>query len=228
MKTETLWVKLCGIMRAEDARCAQLAGVDAIGLVFVPESARSLSLEQARALDEQIGPGIERIGLFMNASTDWVDAVLQAVQLDRLQFHGQESPGDCERFDRAYIKALGFGDVATAGDTDRSNRQTQWLARAREYASADALLIDSHGSGQMGGSGETSDWSALAQTVQSLDQPWILAGGLRPDNVGDALEQVNPAGIDFSSGVETQPGVKDHGKIHQLMRALETVSSNRR
>lgn len=227
MNADSLWVKMCGVTRAEDAHCAQRAGVDAVGLVFVPKSPRSLSLEHAKALDQAMDQGIERVGLFMDASPDWIEAVLAAVKLDRLQFHGHESPADCERFGRAYIKALGFGDIASGVGEDQAARRDPWLDHARQYASADALLIDSHGSGQMGGSGETSDWQALAHTVEALDRPWVLAGGLRPDNVGHALGHLHPAGIDFSSGVETQPGIKDHGKIQQLMSTLDAVSSSK-
>ncbi len=226
MTVSDLWVKLCGITQAEDAHCAHRAGVDAVGLVFVPQSPRSLTLDQAKALDQRMDDGLERVGLFMDAPSDWVAAVLDTIRLDRLQFHGSESANECERYGMPYIKALGFADVAGASADDRPMRQAQWLARAHQYRQADALLIDSHGSGQMGGSGETSDWQALSYTARQLDRPWILAGGLRPDNVAQALIEVDPHGIDLSSGVETQPGIKDHGKINELMRSLERVASH--
>lgn len=210
-----VWVKLCGITRPEDAHCAIEQGVDALGFVFVPRSSRCLDLSQdldwINALDGQI----ERVGLFMDAEADWIEKVLDRVSLDTLQFHGQESVDACEAWGLPYLKALSINDPLNASD---------WRQKAKAYASAKALLLDSHASGQMGGTGQVGDWQRLGELIEGWSQPWILAGGLNPDNVCVALDALKPAGIDLSSGIESQPGIKDHGKIEHLMRQLRTLN----
>jgi len=210
-----MWVKICGITRAEDAEQLVDAGVDAMGLVFVPQSSRALSMDAAKQLAELVGSDIQRIGLFMDASPEFIKEVLDQVPLDALQFHGQETPAECEQFERPYLKALGLADAI---------RDEDWLKRASGYQNATALLIDSHASGQMGGTGQSGDWDRLKRLTASLDKPWIMAGGLGPHNVHQAILACSPDGVDLSSGVESQPGHKDHGKIEALMSAIGAVS----
>jgi len=210
-----VWVKICGVTRSTDVEQLLSAGVHAMGLMFVPQSPRALTIDAAQRLAEKAGSGIQRIGLFMDASPDWVNEVLSHVPLDALQLHGQEAPSECERFGRPYIKALGLADEMSDED---------WMKRALEYQSAAALLIDSHASGQMGGTGQTGDWERLKRLTASLDKPWIMAGGLGPNNVHQAISACSPDGVDLSSGVESQPGHKDHGKIDELMSAIGAVS----
>lgn len=210
-----VWVKICGVTRLEDAEKLKSAGVHAMGLMFVPQSPRALTIDAASKLAHQTGSGLQRIGLFMDASPDWVNEVLSQVPLDVLQFHGQETPAECERFGRPYLKALGLADQISDED---------WLDRAAGYQTAAALLIDSHASGQMGGSGQTGDWERLTRLTASLDKPWIMAGGLGPQNVHQAILACQPDGVDLSSGVESQLGHKDHGKIEQLMSAIGAAS----
>ena len=172
-------------------------------------------MDQARDLATLVGSGVQRIGLFMDASPKFVEEVLKEVPLDALQFHGQETPAECEQFGRPYLKALGLADAISDED---------WLKRASGHQNAVALLIDSHASGQMGGTGQAGDWGRLTRLSGELDMPWIMAGGLGPHNVTKAILACSPDGVDLSSGVESQPGHKDHGKIDALMSAIGAVS----
>ncbi|MGY6631721.1 MAG: phosphoribosylanthranilate isomerase [Wenzhouxiangella sp.] len=194
-------VKICGITRIEDALACAEAGVDAIGLVFVEASKRAVDIDQARAICRALPPFIQRVGLFMDAEPARVQAVLDGVALDCLQFHGNEAAAECRRFQRPWIKALAM---------------KQGEVPHQAYAEADALLLDSHAPGQLGGSGETFDWAS----VPNLARPWILAGGLTPDNVALAIERLQPPAVDVSSGVETAPGIKNVNLINQFMKAI--------
>ncbi|MGY6589052.1 MAG: phosphoribosylanthranilate isomerase [Wenzhouxiangella sp.] len=194
-------VKICGITRIEDALACAAEGVDAIGLVFVEASKRAVDVDQARAICRSLPPFIQRVGLFMDAEPARIEAVLDAVPLDCLQFHGKESAADCQRYCRPWIKALAM-------------QQDEVPFEA--FDGADALLLDSHAPGQLGGSGETFDWGA----VPRLARPWILAGGLNPDNVAGAIQRLRPSAVDVSSGVETAPGIKNGNLINQFMKAI--------
>ncbi|MGY6553836.1 MAG: phosphoribosylanthranilate isomerase [Wenzhouxiangella sp.] len=195
-------VKICGITRSEDALAAAAAGADALGLVFVAKSARCLGLDAAAAIVRGLPPFINRVGLFMDPAPEQVRQLLLTVGLDTLQFHGSESPEFCASFGRPWIKALAMGE-AHLPDWD------QW-------AQAQALLLDSHGGGKLGGSGHRFDWTR----IPVLERPWILAGGLDPYNVGAACRQLRPAAVDVSSGVEKSPGIKDHGKMQEFIEAV--------
>ena len=196
-------VKICGITSIEDAIAAEQAGADAIGLVFVQASQRAVSVEQAQAICRALGPFVNRIGLFMNAAADEVNSILARVPIDTLQFHGSEPAAFCQNFSRPWIKALAMG-----GD-----ESPDW----RAFSSADALLLDSHGGGKLGGSGQTFDW----EQVPVMDRPWILAGGLAPNNVAEACQTLRPDAVDVSSGVEIQPGIKDHKAMNAFIKAVK-------
>ncbi|MEN1727592.1 MAG: phosphoribosylanthranilate isomerase [Pseudomonadota bacterium] len=194
--------KICGITRAEDiALCAEV-GVDAIGLVFVEKSPRYVSTDQAAMLVREAPPFVTRVGLFMNAEAEQVEDVLARVAIDVLQFHGNESAAFCKQFSRPWIKALAL---------NRSDDQT-----FAEYAEADALLLDAHAGSTMGGSGESFDWSA----IPDLPRPWILAGGLNPDNVAEACRIARPHAVDVSSGVESRPGIKNDSLVQRFFNAV--------
>lgn len=195
-------VKICGITRREDAFAAAAAGADALGLVFVENSARWVDLDAASAIVRGLPPFVNRVGLFMDPSAERVRQVLQAVGLDTLQFHGAESPEFCASFDRPWIKALAMGEA----------RLPDW----EQWVQAQALLLDSHGGGKLGGSGHSFDWTR----IPALEQPWILAGGLDPYNVGAACRQLRPDAVDVSSGVEKSPGIKDHRKMQEFIEAV--------
>ncbi|TVQ35222.1 MAG: phosphoribosylanthranilate isomerase [Wenzhouxiangella sp.] len=196
-------VKICGITRIEDALAAAEAGVDAIGLVFVKRSSRCVSLDDAAEICAALPPFVNRVGLFMDQPEAEVWAGLDRVRLDWLQFHGAESEDYCARFGRPWIKAIAMADSDAAWEQHRH---------------ADALLLDSHASGELGGSGKRFDW----ERVPRLGRPWILAGGLDPGNVAQACRQLKPAGVDVSSGVEIRPGIKD-GKL--MKRFIEAVKN---
>ncbi|MGF1644662.1 MAG: phosphoribosylanthranilate isomerase [Thiotrichales bacterium] len=202
-------VKVCGITRIEDALVAAEAGVDAIGLVFYPNSARAVEAEQAAHIARALPPLVTCVGLFVNATPETIAAVLDVVPLQLLQFHGDECPSDCGRFGLPYLKAVSMRaglDLARYADT---------------YPDASGFLLDSHGGGKAGGTGERFDW---ALTPRSFARPWLLAGGLNADNVADAIQRTRPWGIDLSSGVESAPGVKSAEKIKALMNEVRRVN----
>lgn len=195
-------VKICGITRVEDALAAATAGADAIGLVFADQSTRQIDPERGRAICRVLPPFVTRVGLFMDASTEAVESILDQVPLDWLQFHGREDQDFCRQFGRPWMKALAMGGERPDDPAD--------------YELADALLLDAHAPGQAGGSGATFDWTR----VPRLDRPWVLAGGLNPTNVAEACRRLKPDAVDVSSGVEVRPGVKSDKLIHDLIKAV--------
>lgn len=200
-------VKVCGITRVEDALVASHAGVDAIGLVFYAPSPRHVSIEQARRIVAELPPFVSVVGLFVDASSEEVRAVLQQVALDVLQFHGNESAAYCRQFKRRYIKAVRMGD-----DVDLT-------AIGREHAQASALLVDAYVPGVAGGTGETFDWRRLPAERNS---PLILAGGLDPDNITQAIHATAPWGVDVSGGVEYRD---DNGKRHAGVKSPQAINA---
>jgi phosphoribosylanthranilate isomerase len=206
-------IKICGITRIEDAECASREGADAIGLVFAPESPRCISVEQARAIAAATPPFVTRVGLFVNAAKDDVQAVLGAVPIDLLQFHGEEEPAYCGTFGRPYIKAI------------RMRPELDVLAEAARYADAAGFLLDAFDTTARGGTGVSFNWTRIPADI---GKPLILAGGLTPDNVAEAVRSVRPYAVDVSSGVEASPGrspaIKDHAKIRAFIQAVRNVS----
>ncbi|SIN85880.1 phosphoribosylanthranilate isomerase [Sulfurivirga caldicuralii] len=201
-------VKICGITRPEDALAAANAGADAIGLVFYPDSPRAIDIATAWEILEVVPPFVTTVGLFVDADPEWIEEILVEVPLDVLQFHGNESPEQCEQFAHPYIKA-----IRMRPDTDLS-------AIAKRYADAQGLLLDTYRPGVPGGTGEVFDWSLVQQPC---DKPIILAGGLTPDNVADAIAQVQPWAVDVSGGVEKEKGLKDSSKINAFMAAVKAA-----
>ncbi|MGM0594872.1 MAG: phosphoribosylanthranilate isomerase [Pseudomonadota bacterium] len=204
-------VKICGITCAEDALAAVAAGADAIGLVFYAPSPRAVSAEQAAAIVETLPPFVTTVGLFVNAAADEVADVLERVPLDRLQFHGDEEAAFCASFARPWIKAV---RMAEGVELERV---------AQQYRGAGALLLDSYRKGVHGGTGHTFDW---ARIPPGLRMPIILAGGLGPQNVTEAIRQVHPYAVDVSSGVELEKGIKDADKITAFMRGVEIADGD--
>ncbi len=194
-------IKFCGIARSEDALAAAQCGADAIGLIFAEGSPRQLDVAMAAAIAAAVPVFVSRVALFRDASADRVREVIRAVPVELLQFHGEESPDYCVQFNRPWLKAVPMGRLA---DPDAV---TGYL---REYAAAAGFVFDSHGGGSLGGSGRSFDWSRLPAPACART---ILAGGLDPDNVRAAIEQVRPWAVDVSSGIESAPGIKDHAKM---------------
>lgn len=199
-------VKVCGITRPEDGLAAAMLGVDAIGLVFYRPSPRAVNIPTAKRIIKVLPPFVTTVGLFVNALATEVHDVLRQVPLDLLQFHGDEAPDYCVAFGRPFIKAVPMSTGADVADY------------ARRFEMAAGLLLDSHGGGKTGGSGQRFDWTAIPADV---DQPIVLAGGLNPDNIADAIRQVRPFGVDVSSGVESAKGVKDHELMRLFMRRID-------
>jgi len=205
-------VKICGITRPGDALSAVELGADAIGLVFYPPSSRALSIAAAREVIAVLPPFVSTVGLFLNPDPTEVEAVLAEVALDLLQFHGQESPAECERYGRPYIKAVPMAETSAA----------EVLAYAGRFPGARGLLLDSHVGGGLGGLGKRFDWSRIPP---ALPRPLILAGGLNPDNIAEVIPH-RPYAVDVSSGVESAPGIKDPAKIRDFMAALRDAPAS--
>ena len=197
-------IKICGITRPGDAEQALALGADTVGCVFHAASARHVTAEIAQDIQVAVGDAGTLVGLFVDPTVDQVQAVLDRVDLDVLQFHGQESPAFCEQFQRPYLKA-----VAMSADVDLS-------AVNRAYESARGLLLDSAHEGQFGGTGHRFDWDWIDA---GLENRLMLAGGLNADNVGEAIRQVRPAAVDVSSGVERDKGIKDSDRMRAFIEA---------
>ena len=200
--------KICGITRIEDGLVAAEAGADAIGLVFYDKSPRAVDVRQARAILAALPPFVTSVGLFVNASRCFIGEVLDAVPLDVLQFHGDETPEQCEGHGRPWFKAL------------RVRPGDDLHAEARRFAGARAILLDAYVPGVPGGTGERFDWSLIPA---DLPMPLILAGGLTPDNVTEAIASVRPYGVDVSGGVEAAKGIKDAAKVAAFIRRVRGV-----
>ncbi len=199
-------VKICGITRPQDGVAAVAAGAHAIGLVFHPVSPRNVSIAQAQAIVAELPPLVCVVALFVDAAEQLIREVLAGVALDLIQFHGDESPDACRLYGRRYLKVLharpGF-DLAAA---------------ATRYQDAAGLLIDAFVPGVAGGSGRTFDWAVVPA---ALPRPLVLAGGLNASNVAAALDRVRPYAVDVSSGVETEPGIKDLTRIRAFMQTVQ-------
>lgn len=200
--------KICGITRVEDALVAAEAGADAIGLVFYGKSPRAVSVQQARQIISALPPFITTVGLFVNASRCEIGEILDAVPLDALQFHGDETPADCEGHRRPWFKAL---RVRVGEDI---------AAHAARYTGASAILLDSFVAGVPGGTGEVFDWSMVPD---ELTKPLILAGGLTAENVQQAITQVRPFAVDISGGVEQSKGIKDAVKVREFVERVRSA-----
>lgn len=201
-------IKCCGMTRVEDALLAARLGADAIGLVFTARSKRKVSLQQARAIRRALPPFVTSVALFMDDEAAFVEEVIKAVQPDLLQFHGNEADDWCAQFGQRYLKAIAMGEGAAA------------LSRLHDYPGAAALLLDGHAAGEAGGSGKAFDWSLLPH---GFAQPLVLAGGLHAGNVGAAIRAARPWAVDVASGVESAPGIKDAGKLHDFIAAVRAA-----
>lgn len=204
-------VKICGITRLEDGLAAAEAGADAIGIVFYPQSKRYLAPDQARELISRLPPFLTVIGLFVDTPPEAINRIADDCRLDGVQLHGDEPPKGCVGLNRRAIKAV---RVATAQD----------LALAERFP-VSAVLLDSKVSGHYGGTGVAVDWQVL-QGFQPRC-PWILAGGLCPDNVAEALLSLSPYGVDVSSGVESAPGIKDFERMKVFMAEVRAAMARK-
>ena len=202
-------VKICGITRVADALAAAEAGADAIGLVFYADSPRAVTEAQAAKIVAALPPWVSSVGLFVSAPRREIDAVLTQVRLDYLQFHGDEAPDVCD-LGMPYIKAV------------RMREGVDVSAAATRYRAARALLLDTYDANIAGGTGQTFDWTRIPRDVA---KPIILAGGLTPQNVAQAIRTARPYGVDVSGGVEVTKGIKDKTRIMAFMRAVTEADS---
>ncbi len=201
-------IKICGITTQQDARFVAGCGADAIGLVFHARSPRFIPIEQAAEIRRVIPAFVTLTALFMDEDKAWVQQVIDQLHPDCLQFHGAEPPEFCEQWNLPYIKAIPMGSVDDAA------------GYAAAYSKAQGFLLDSNVAGRQGGSGDTFDWSKIPS---SFPYPLILAGGLTPYNVADAITRVQPWAVDVSSGVESSRAVKDGRLIQQFCKEVFRV-----
>lgn len=206
-------VKLCGITRAEDAALAVAAGADALGVVLA-ESPRRVSLEQAERALADVPPFVARVGVFVDADSAFVAEAVERLGLHAVQYHGDEQPEACASAPAPVIKALRVG-------------RAEDLAAAEAYRGAvAALLLDGRVEGAYGGTGVAFDWRSVAPAVPSW-VPVVVAGGLRADNVADAISVLAPYAVDVSSGVEREPGAKDPGAVKRFIAAVRAADEER-
>ena len=205
-----LKVKICGITNATDALAAVEAGADALGFVFAAGSPRTITSARVAQIIARVPALVAKVGVFVDPSADFVRGVLAECELDVLQFHGKETPVFCRQFGRKVIKAA----------------RVQGAASLQELAIFDqeVWLLDSYVPGASGGTGASFNWELACEATRQ--HRWVmLAGGLTPENVGRAINQVRPYGVDVSSGVEQRPGEKDAAKIRRFIREARAALS---
>ncbi len=201
-------IKFCGLTRPGDVRMAGELGVDAIGFVFAEKSPRRIAAEEARAMRQALAPLVDAVALFMDTPADDVREVVRHVRPSLLQFHGSEDDAFCRGFGVPYLKAIAMGSEIVG--------QHPASLQVR-YPAASGFLFDSHVAGEPGGSGQPFDWSRIPAGIQ---KPFVLAGGLTPDNVFDAICATLPWGVDVSSGIESAPGIKDGDKMRHFVEQV--------
>lgn len=194
-------IKFCGFTRADDIDRAVALGVDALGFVMWSKSARSVNVEQLAVLSARVPAFVTRVGLFVDQPAEFIEQCLP--YLDMIQFHGNETPEDCQRFSLPWLKALRMRD------------EIDLAHEAKRYHQAQALLLDAYRPGMPGGTGEAFDWSRIPA---NLAKPVILAGGLTVDNIAEAVRYVAPYAVDVSGGIEASHGCKDAAKMASFVR----------
>ena len=199
-------VKICGFTRKSDVVNAALLGVDAIGLVFYPPSPRCVSPDTAADIVRALPPFVTVVALFVDEESETIRDILHQVPVDLLQFHGDESPELCGSFRVPYIKAVRMNSEVDIGEIEK------------RYSDARGLLLDAYHPDQKGGTGLQFDWGLIPR---KSCMPVVLAGGLNPDNVQDALDRVRPFAVDVSSGVESGKGLKDMNKVAAFLREVQ-------
>ena len=196
-------IKICGITNLDDGLEAIAAGVDALGFVFVPNTPRYITPPQAKLVIKQLPPFITNVGLFVDSEIDEIEDIVNHCKLDAVQLHGNEPPEMCSyiRLQTKIIKSF------------HVKNESQVLKNKIDNYRVDAYLLDTFIKGKAGGTGQTFDW----RIAEGLGPRIILAGGLTPNNIGAAITQVQPYGVDVSSGIEKSPGKKDTGKIYSFV-----------
>ena len=205
-------VKICGVTNWADAKLAVDLGADALGLNFYPLSPRAVSPAGAWQIIRRLPPMVAVVGVFVNWPAEVVHTLARALRLDAVQLHGDEPPEEARRLAEAFrvIKAFRVGPRFRPATVAR-------------YKAASAFLLDGFHRGQYGGTGSTADWRLARQAKRY--GPVILAGGIRPENVGRAIAEVRPFAVDVASGVEARPGKKDPGALRALMREVQAANA---
>lgn len=206
-------VKICGITRADEAHAIVDAGADALGINFWPKSKRFIALTEAMPWLHELTGTVPRVAVTVNATDDELRALHESGVIDWIQLHGDETPERVRSLTQQGLpvfKALGVKDRAM-------------LETAADFASP-TLLLDAYAPNEYGGSGETMDWALGAEAVRRWPgRQIVLAGGLNPENVSEAVRQVHPAGVDVASGVESSPGRKDLAKVRAFIEAVRSA-----
>lgn len=208
--------KICGITRIEDIHSAVNAGVDAIGLVFYAPSPRSVTIQQAQELAKHIPAYVQIVGLFVNATLYEIAQVLEEVPLDMLQFHGDETAEQCQQI-AAQTKRRWYKAIQVKPEVDIIK-----AIKSYQHAGASAVLLDAWHPELKGGTGHSFDWSQFP----TLNVPLILAGGLKPENIEDAIKTTRAYAVDVSGGVESAKGIKDQQLIEHFMQGVQRGSAN--
>ena len=213
-------IKICGLTREEDVDAAVSAGADAIGLVMYEHSARHVTLERAASLARRMPPFVTPVLLFVNARTPEIIAACARIPSAIVQFHGDETPEDCLKPGRPFLRAA---RIPLDENPESGSLRFDLLKYAQDYSAAQAILLDAHVEGY-GGGGKTFNWSLLPPSVNAH---LVLSGGLTPANVTDGILQVRPRcttlAVDVSSGVEVSKGIKSFEKIIQFVAAVRAA-----
>ena len=209
-------IKICGVTDSDTARVAVAAGADAIGLIFHPPSERHLEPARAAAICRAVGPFVSTVAVMVNPTAECVRGIIEQVNPDQLQFHGEEPADFCAAFGKPYIKAL---RVPPDVNVRKALRETE-----ARYESARGILLDTHASDRYGGTGTAFDWGQVGGGQGGgVTMPLILAGGLTPENAAKALTEVAPYGVDVSTGVESD-GRKDPDKIRRFCQIVHNLT----
>lgn len=204
-------VKICGITSLEDARFVAGALADYMGFIFYEDSPRHVTPAKAGAMINWI-EGTQCVGVFVNQPLDDVNMIARQTGIDLVQLHGNENPDYCSLVDKPVIKAI---HIKEGDSTSELNKRIEPY-----HDQVDYLLFDTKVDGKWGGTGQSFDWSILNEVTQGL--PYFLSGGLNPDNIREACKQVKPYAVDVSSGLESEPGIKDFAKIEAFMNQLSS------
>lgn len=210
-------IKMCGTTRHEDAQFAVNLGIDAIGFIFVEKSPRYISPEEARQITEQLPPFVTRVGVFVDERLQDIEEIVDYLGLNGIQLHGGETPEFCretvhELRSCAVLKAFRVGDSTVEADFMPYNE------------SVHGFVLDTYVKDMEGGTGQSFDWHLLKKL--NLKKPFVLAGGLCPDNIDQALEIASPFAVDVNSGVESTPGTKDHDLLRKFVNKVAMHNAN--
>ena len=198
-------VKICGMTNLNDVKVAVDGGVDAVGFIFYKKSPRSVTMQTVREIVLELPPFVNSVGVFVDETAEQINKIADRCNLDRVQLHGDESPAFCKKIRRRVIKAIRVKDI-------------QSLKKLSDYP-VSSFLLDTFSEDQYGGTGKVFDWN-LAFPAKKYG-PIILAGGLTPNNVRQAIQRIRPYGVDVCSGVESRPGIKDHKKMQAFLKNVK-------